>query len=74
MWAAWCRNKGDRTRCAVETAKQSSERLRKRRERDRARRAVQTDSERQAALQRKSTRECEGWRMGPLRRGERRLQ
>ena len=26
-WAAWCRNKGDRTRCTVETAKQSSERL-----------------------------------------------
>ena len=44
---------------AAETTKQRRERLRKRRERDHARRAAQTASERQATSQQRSTREHE---------------
>ena len=49
------RNKRDRAQRAAETAEQRSERLKKRWERDHARHAAQTVSERQATSQWKST-------------------
>ena len=48
--------------------------MRKRRERDRARRTAQTASERQATSQQRSTRECERMAAETPKEKERRLQ
>ena len=61
------KNERDGAQCVAEAAEQSSERLRQRRERDRA---AQTASERQATHSREVPVNTKEWQLKPPRRGK----